>query len=543
METQTAKKSTKLGLISIISLIGAIIALSWSAKNRQNQTILQAPSETAVEVENQATQEFQDIYTQEQLAAAELLKTDFDKNASFFSARYNGCFKAKNSIVCESLYPEKKIKSHKSKASDWREAQLKINKLSPKGRKSVRQNLIKSKKCASSSYLAALAFKTEEELPNKEALKDALALYEKAFVCAKNDNYELRGLYRWGLLSLWAKQNDSARVAFQTYLKHSEDVNLKSRAQYWLNSMQQQDGQNISSQDLKEQWLEFPLSHHLNTQVVNQNMEPVDFVVQNTKIRTLNRSESSQKINNSLALFELLQNAGYQELALRTLEFLDFKLLATLEPEVQLHVALLLNEHDPKQHNMFMVLSRLFQNHPRYKNLETLKVFYPTPFKDLILSSKLNQDPALIIALIRQESSFNTKTVSPVGARGLMQIMPNTAKEMNKRITEKDLLNPDKNIPLGVRYLRALLREFKGDEHKALAAYNAGAGNVKKWVKRYPVQDPLLFADLIPFDETREYITSILRNRYWYSRLYPEFALDEKIASAAYSRSTSTQSN
>jgi soluble lytic murein transglycosylase len=138
---------------------------------------------------------------------------------------------------------------------------------------------------------------------------------------------------------------------------------------------------------------------------------------------------------------------------------------------------------------------------------------------DVVSRYEQKADPYLITALMRQESAFNDRARSPVGARGLMQLMPKTARRM-ERVSKDALYRPDVNIRLGVRFFSGLVEHYGGEAPLALAAYNAGPINVDTWQARYPVQNQLLFVDLIPFRETREYVASIARNYFWYKKLY-----------------------
>src|SRR4051794_6188621 len=130
-------------------------------------------------------------------------------------------------------------------------------------------------------------------------------------------------------------------------------------------------------------------------------------------------------------------------------------------------------------------------------------------------------DPALVAAVIYAESHFVDQT-SHAGARGLMQITPETAHAIAQRtggtaFTEADLATPQVNIAYGTWYLRHLLDHYDGDEIAALAAYNAGLGNVDRWRAE---AGGALSMSKIPFAETRAYVTRVLGARADYRRRY-----------------------
>jgi soluble lytic murein transglycosylase len=158
---------------------------------------------------------------------------------------------------------------------------------------------------------------------------------------------------------------------------------------------------------------------------------------------------------------------------------------------------------------------------------ENYRLYFPVLEREtLISSSKENGiDPVLVAALIRQESNFNPMATSPVGARGLMQLMPAVGKAVaeSKGIGPWDpnlLYEPATNIKLGTAHLNGLVRKYP-EVVKVLAAYNAGESRVEKWSTKTGAADPEVFTERIPFVETRDYVRTILRNRAYYQALYP----------------------
>ena len=132
-------------------------------------------------------------------------------------------------------------------------------------------------------------------------------------------------------------------------------------------------------------------------------------------------------------------------------------------------------------------------------------------------------DRALLFAFVRQESRFNTRAKSGSGARGLMQVMPATARFAASgsrlgRPTKQRLYQPEYNLALGQRYLKILLEDplIRGNVLKLAIAYNAGPGNLKKWIRQARTDDPLLLIEVMPSQETRAFVERILANLWMY---------------------------
>jgi soluble lytic murein transglycosylase len=134
-------------------------------------------------------------------------------------------------------------------------------------------------------------------------------------------------------------------------------------------------------------------------------------------------------------------------------------------------------------------------------------------------------DPSLIAAVIYAESRFRDGQTSPAGALGLMQLTPSTAhyiarKSGGTQFVVDDLATPQVNISYGAYYLRYLLRRYDGNEDLALAAYNAGEGNVDKWIARAQAHGRALTIAAIPYGETRAYVQRVESVRHDYRKAY-----------------------
>jgi soluble lytic murein transglycosylase len=133
-------------------------------------------------------------------------------------------------------------------------------------------------------------------------------------------------------------------------------------------------------------------------------------------------------------------------------------------------------------------------------------------------------DPFLAAAIIREESHYDARALSRVGAIGLMQVMPTTAQAVAKKlgvpqVTRDDLFDQEINIRFGVRYLEQLLQQYAGNVMYAVAAYNAGPPAVSSWATKFGSKDPDEFVELIPYHETRQYVKRVLRSYREYFRL------------------------
>ena len=163
--------------------------------------------------------------------------------------------------------------------------------------------------------------------------------------------------------------------------------------------------------------------------------------------------------------------------------------------------------------------------YPRSPRL--VRAVYPLPYRGIIFdeAAKHEIDPFLVAALIRQESAFDAGIVSVAGATGLMQVMPETGRELARRegphpFAAAALKSPDVNLHLGSRYLARMLDRWDGQLPLVLSAYNAGPSRASRWSRLPEASDLHRFTERIPFFETRNYVKSVTRNARIYRWLY-----------------------
>lgn len=157
---------------------------------------------------------------------------------------------------------------------------------------------------------------------------------------------------------------------------------------------------------------------------------------------------------------------------------------------------------------------------------DLLHVRFPTPYKGVFQrhAFEANLAPSLLFAVSRQESAFNPRAISSAGARGLMQLMPGTARLTASRVradrpSAGDLLDPMINVRLGAHHIAELMAKYDGHRALMAAAYNAGAGRVTRWTRDAAGTPTDVWIENIPFRETRNYVKNVLAFNYVYASL------------------------
>ncbi|HLE11574.1 MAG: hypothetical protein A2504_05555 [Bdellovibrionales bacterium RIFOXYD12_FULL_39_22] len=372
----------------------------------------------------------------------------------------------------------------------------------------------------------------------------ALAIFQFALKISETPEDKMESQFQILWLSILQRKFDLAQKAIEKYGFIDRFASLDPKLQFWVAYCFKKNGEKYLARHLFSQLVQnSPLEYYAVTALeeLKDLGYPItrDNLVNKIKTRGIAYSFTS---NDYTAMFlnAMKRVALWSDLANEQLAYLEIKDVAELEGEqlfankeiaeslssseqkklITMHLSKLLT--DKKQFlQTFKVIYKSLSNNILGINDEVVRMLFPFQYVSQIKKFGKEMNLAMVLALIRQESAFNPRAQSMVGARGLMQIMPNTAKQLKRNVTAGQLIsNPDLNIQLGLKYLKQLMNKYDGNLVYTLAAYNAGERRLANWVENiFKNHDPLITVELIPFQETQQYVKYIYRNMFFYNLL------------------------
>lgn len=377
-------------------------------------------------------------------------------------------------------------------------------------------------------------------------LEAASALYQRLGIAFPNHDDAVMSLWRAAWLQYRLGRYHEAAKRWRRLLKQFPDSRREPQTLYWLARATQQMGHETRAERLYQQIIAaYPLHYYsllsrdrlpqALTQIATE--KPADEDRAAEVLTWLRRDPVilpepfSSRV--TPAQYHLMRANEFQHLQMSDRADAEIRALGRVLPEDHatryfLAKILVRNENylAAFQH-LNHILGTLTPEQVRQLPQAFWSMLYPQAFWDAVTEhAKLhNLSPYLLLSLIRQESAFNLRAVSPAGARGLMQVMPATARRVSRqlnmsRFKSSQLFELKPNMRLGTHYFATQLRQFNGDLALALAAYNAGPNRVVRWQQQWPGLPMDEFVEHIPFQETRWYIKLILRNLVIYEYLY-----------------------
>jgi soluble lytic murein transglycosylase-like protein len=381
---------------------------------------------------------------------------------------------------------------------------------------------------------AALAIKAEEYFPDPKTRSLARELFDHARQCIVFDDEVYERLYlRSALYAIYDGDKSRAKFLLQE-AKKSTNSTERYRVLYWLGRLAF-DENGKESEEWTELMNKYPLSYYAIEAATSLKKDPMDMITQR-KVGGLKReAPNDPELTRMIRWLEALYVYKESSAVAKWASWIVRANEGELDVDILLYLSSLKIATGLYRSNISMLFS-YFRKNPAALNTEGLKLLYPRPYYSLIQqASKGKIDSFLVLGLVRQESGFDARAISRAKAKGLMQIIPTTARRLASQ-GHKKLLDEKENTKMGVKYLLQLADDFNGSAELVLAGYNAGPHRVTEWLRRNPDRgnNVLLWNDLIPFMETRDYVVSIVRNNYLYLRLYgsPEGEGDKLFSSA-----------
>lgn len=372
------------------------------------------------------------------------------------------------------------------------------------------------------------------------------------FVISQNDPeylYDAHYFYLWTYIHTNDQKNSLKYIKSERLLekvKTSKDSQLR----YWIAYVLEKDDKKNEAISLYEDTIrDNPLSYYsIISSKRLMNLKPESTLANFYHIEarrgvTFNLNLTDFDTDHQASFVRLkawskIDNAHMIDLELRRLNNYSLPILlqkkpvdqhATVKETVHLLQAHLIQESQNYLMTFRYIYNLLDKNDIRFTR-NVLDLLFPRPYIDVLKKNLKNQDPLLVLSLIRQESVFNPRARSPVGARGLMQLMPATARQLRRSVKVNQLSNPGINIELGTRYFQNLMKRYNNNLVYVLAAYNAGETRVERWRKQYFDEEETIVRNIetIPFKETRTYVKLIFRNLFFYKLLTNDELVDNK---------------
>jgi peptidoglycan lytic transglycosylase len=354
---------------------------------------------------------------------------------------------------------------------------------------------------------------------------DALAAYQSLAKEGGDPQMREEGAWRAAWIYYWRKDNANSNAAFKR-LAASKDANKYRLASvYWQ-------ARTAARMDQPDE------AKRLYTLVLNDADESYYKAASAARLARMGAPVEEKKIDaappeppkppvvSTAQLFHLSRAQELSELTLQPAAVAELDEVRSLASEdVALRLVLLREYARNGAYNRTVALSNQ-QPLVRYGD-ELARYRYPLAYWDSVqkLAKDTGIDPYLVVSLIRQESLFDPKAISPASAHGLMQLLHSTAARTAARLKlaappRERLYEPEVNLKLGIHHLKELLQRFSNSTVKAVAAYNAGENAVARWETRFAGTEEDEFIERIPYTETQLYVKLVLRNLRVYKKIY-----------------------
>jgi len=335
--------------------------------------------------------------------------------------------------------------------------------------------------------------------------------YKQLYLNYPNSSYGANAMANLFFDKIKSKDYKNAEKIGKDYLSKFESMPSAPMVMFWLGKVAERNGNHAESNEYyKNTIANFPDNYyayrayialkHLPTTILNAKItpQPVEYPY---------------------------KNVSKDDVILKLAQLKDYGMLEKIIDD-EFIKSWIYYQKGEYSHSMLVARDAMEKITPRPERSDLRwRLVYPIDYYDEIKKYSGSNDSTLIMALIREESYFNPEAQSSVGARGLMQLMPATAKEISAQhsfgmTSLDDLYKPEFNIMVGNTYYSQLRNALDNMDISAIAAYNGGIGSVGKWKKNVVYNETDEFIEQIPYSETKNYVKKVFRSYWNYLRIY-----------------------
>jgi soluble lytic murein transglycosylase len=385
----------------------------------------------------------------------------------------------------------------------------------------ARATFVRVTKRFAGTTAAARAHFNIADIDHEEGRLESARTHYRATISARGPDAALAAVRLGSMALLAGEPRQAARVFRNAYGQVKDDLDRQQTGYWWARALTRAGVRDSAQLVLAEVQKINPFSYYGLRAAELRDSSPWNQTAADTAVTPVTPAVR-ERIARRVDVIDVLRGAGLSEIA----AFETSRVLSRYRDVAGARYALgaEFHEHEMTQHGIS--IGRDLLNEAGW-NRAILELVYPFPYRDAITASARANglDPFLVAALIRQESMFNPRARSVVGAVGLMQLMPATGARLSRSlglgtVSAAQLTDPSINLRLGTRFLADQIRGHDGRLVDAIAAYNAGPHRVERWRAFPEHRESELFAERIPYEETRDYVRIVQQNARIYRALY-----------------------
>lgn len=333
-------------------------------------------------------------------------------------------------------------------------------------------------------------------------------IYEKIYLNFPNGDFAADSLYKLFYSKMLKRKYDEAIKLGKLHLTKYDNTNSAPAVMFWLGKIyEKKQIKDMARTYYKGILLKYPDSYYA--------------IRANSKLHPNNPVFEKQNIIVKPVVFPI-KNKSQANLAVKLAQLSDYDFVLELHENDKFVESWV--EYQKGNYSQSAILARdemkKLKHKPDFQDVRW-RLVYPVHYYNDIKKYAKHCNPIIILSIIKEESHFNPKAQSPVGAKGLMQLMPQTANEIaNSYGISNNLFDPHTNIRLGSLYYSQIKRNLNNKDISAIMAYNGGASSVVRWKNNIKYSDIDDFIEKIPYPETQEYLKKVMRTYWNYTKIY-----------------------